>query len=78
MDEVDQRQQDEIVALQKKDIQHDAQLSAWTKISMVIFAVMLAIFVAGFVALPFLSMKINPTINIQIDKDLLSKTGGKS
>lgn len=56
MDEVDQKQQDEIIALQKKDIQHDAQLSMWTKISMVMFSVVLALFVGGMIMTPYLMM----------------------
>jgi hypothetical protein len=73
MDEIDQKQQEEIIALQKKDMEHDTQLSVWSKISMVFFAVILAIFVAGIIGLPFIAMEKERVINIYLDKDLVKE-----
>lgn len=70
MDAIDQKQQDEIEALKKKDIAHD---SLFNRIHVFFFLTMLALFVAGFVALPILNMTSQPTVNVTIDKELIEK-----
>lgn len=69
MDAVDTKQQEEIEALKQKDIKHDTMFN---RVHVFFFLTMLAIFVAGFIALPFLSMQ-QPTINVIIDQELINK-----
>ena len=69
MDEVDTAQQEEIDALKRRDIEHD---NLFNRIYIFFFLTVLALFVAGFIALPFLNMKA-PQVNITLDKELLGK-----
>lgn len=64
MDEIDKKQQEEIDALKLKDVQHDAQLSPWGKISMIMFAVVLALFIGGVILSPLLLSRPNPTADV--------------
>lgn len=55
MDEIDQKQQNEINDLQKKDIAHDAGLSFLNKLYIGLFVVILALFVGGVILFPLIS-----------------------
>jgi hypothetical protein len=70
MDAIDQKQQDEIEALKRTDAKHD---TLFNRVYVFFFLTVLAIFIAGFIALPFLSLKMNPTINIVIDQEVIKK-----
>lgn len=67
MDEIDTEQQREIDALKQRDLEHD---NLFNRIYIFFFLTVLAIFVAGFISLPFLKMK-SPNVEIVVDKELL-------
>lgn len=73
MDAVDQKQQEEIEALKRTDLKHD---TLFNRVYVFFFLTVLAIFVAGFIALPFLSMN-QPTINVVIDKEMIERISGE-
>lgn len=64
MDEIDQQQQKEIEALRRTDIKHDSLIN---KTYVFFFMTMLAVFVAAFIALPFITAYQKPTIIVNID-----------